>query len=68
LKNSLKEERARLRITQADLADMVNVSRQTINSIEVNRYVPSTTLALKIAKVMYCRIDDLFELEKSDWD
>jgi len=48
MKNSLKVERAKLNITQQELADKINVSRQTINSIEADRYVPSTILALKI--------------------
>ena len=49
MKNALKVERARHDMTQADLAEKVRVSRQTINSIEIGKYVPSTLLALKIA-------------------
>ena len=51
MKNTLRIERAVLNITQAALAEKVKVSRQTINAIESNKYVPSTILALKIARV-----------------
>lgn len=67
MKNSLKIERARNNMTQADLANEVSVSRQTINSIEIGRYVPSTVLALKIAKVFRISVDQIFTLEESDW-
>jgi putative transcriptional regulator len=67
MKNSLKVERAKHDMTQADLAAKVNVSRQTINSIEIGKYVPSTLLALKIASVFNARVDDLFELQDEDW-
>jgi len=64
--NSIKIERARKNFTQADLADKIKVSRQTINSIEVGKYVPSTILALKIAKVFNTTVDELFVLEEKD--
>jgi len=64
--NSIKIERARNNFTQADLADKIKVSRQTINSIEVGKYVPSTILALKIAKVFNTTVDELFGLEEKD--
>ena len=48
MKNTLKVQRAILDLTQDDLAKKIGVSRQTINSIEKNRYVPSTVLALKL--------------------
>lgn len=67
MKNTLKVERAKHDMTQADLAAKVNVSRQTINSIEIGKYVPSTLLALKIASVFNSRVDDLFELQDEDW-
>ncbi|MEJ0080556.1 MAG: helix-turn-helix transcriptional regulator [Puia sp.] len=51
MKNTIRIERAIKDITQADLAEKVGVSRQTINSIESNKYIPSTVLALKIARV-----------------
>ncbi|AMQ56808.1 helix-turn-helix transcriptional regulator [Algoriphagus sanaruensis] len=66
MKNSIKVERAKRDFTQQDLADKVQVSRQTINSIESGKYVPSTVLALKIARVFEVRIEDIFELEESD--
>jgi putative transcriptional regulator len=67
MKNSIKVERARKNITQAALADSVKVSRQTINSIETGRYIPSSILAIKIAKVLDVTIDQIFELEENDW-
>lgn len=67
MKNLIKVERARHNITQAELADRVQVSRQTINSIEMQRFTPSAVLALKIAKVLEISTDSLFMLEESDW-
>jgi putative transcriptional regulator len=66
MKNSIKVERAKLNLTQQDLADLIAVSRQTINSIEAGKYVPSTVLALKIAKVFKVPMEEIFELEESD--
>jgi len=65
--NTLKVERAKRNMTQAELAVLVKVSRQTINSIEIGKFVPSTLLAMKIAQVFDTRIDDIFTLEPSDW-
>jgi putative transcriptional regulator len=59
-------ERAKLNMTQQQLADMIGVSRQTINSIESNKYVPSTILALKISKIFNKTVNEIFELEKGD--
>jgi putative transcriptional regulator len=67
MKNLIKVERARHNLTQAQLADRVQVSRQTINSIEAQRFIPSAVLALKIAKVLEISTDALFTLEESDW-
>lgn len=67
MKNLIKLERARNDMTQAQLADKVSVSRQTINSIEIGKYVPSALLAFKIASVLNIRADDLFMLEEVDW-
>jgi len=67
MKNALKVERAKNNITQAELAEKVSVSRQTINSIEIGRYVPSTLLALKIAAVFNSKVNDIFTLEDDDW-
>jgi putative transcriptional regulator len=66
MKNTVKVERAILNITQADLAIQVGVSRQTINAIETNKYVPSTVLALKIARHFRKSVDEIFFLEESD--
>lgn len=66
MKNNLKVERARKDITQGELADIIDVSRQTINAVEKNRYVPSTVLALKLSKYFGKTVNELFELEKSD--
>lgn len=67
MKNTLKVERAKKNITQADLAKLIHVSRQTIHAIEAGKYVPSTVLALKIAHIFETSIQDVFELEESDW-
>ena len=67
MKNLVKVERARNNITQAELADKVKVSRQTINSIETGKFIPSTLLALKIANVLQTSVDEVFKLEDSDW-
>ena len=64
--NNIRVERAIKRITQQQLAELVKVSRQTINAIEQGKYVPSTVLALKIAKVFDKRLDDIFQLEDGD--
>lgn len=66
MKNNIKIERARNNFTQGDLAEKVGVSRQTINSIETKKYIPSAVIALKIAKVFQMKVDDLFELEADD--
>lgn len=66
MKTFIKVERAKLNITQDDLAKAVGVSRQTINSIETNRYVPSTLLALKIARYFNGTVDELFKLDEKD--
>jgi len=63
LKNTLKVERAILDLTQEQLAEKIGVSRQTINSIEKNRYVPSTELALKLSKVFGKPVNNFFSLE-----
>lgn len=66
MKNSIKVERAKKNITQADLARLVTVSRQTINAMELGKYVPSTVLALKIAAVFKVEVSEIFELEDDD--
>lgn len=67
MKNTIKVERAKMNLTQGDLAEKVSVSRQTINSIEIGKYVPSTLLSLKIAKIFNTTVDQIFSLEESDW-
>lgn len=66
--NTIRVERAILRMTQQDLADKVGVTRQTITSIEVGKYVPSTVLALKIATIFGKTVGEIFKLEGSDWE
>ncbi len=66
MKNSIKIERAIKNLTQDDLAKLIGVSRQTINSIEKGRYVPSTVLALKISRLFEKPVNEIFEIEDSD--
>ena len=66
MKNSIKVERAKKNLTQADLAKMINVSRQTINAMELGKYVPSTLLALKLARIFGVEVSAIFELEDTD--
>ena len=66
MKNNLKVQRAIHNFTQQDLAERVNVSRQTINALEAGKYVPSTVLALKLAKLFEKTVNDIFELEATD--
>lgn len=53
-------------ITQQNLADLVGCSRQTIHSIESGKFVPSVELALRIAKVLSCRVEDIFEIKEQE--
>ena len=66
MKNNLKVERAIKELTQEDLAKLIGVSRQTINAMEKNKYVPSTVLSLKIANVFGKPVEEVFFLEKTD--
>ena len=66
MKNRLHAEREFRKITQEELAKKIGVSRQTINSIENDKFIPSTLVALKIAKVFKRKVDDLFFLEEFD--
>jgi len=54
---------AKINITQAKLAEELNVTRQTLNSIELNKFVPSTVLALKLAKFFNVKVEDIFFLD-----
>ena len=66
MQNTIKVERAILDLTQDDLAKKIGVSRQTINSIEANRYVPSTVLALKLSDVFGKAVNEFFKLIEDD--
>jgi putative transcriptional regulator len=63
MKNRIKIERAIANITQEDLAKAIGVSRQSINAIELGKYIPSTALALKIAKYFKKQVEEIFILE-----
>lgn len=66
MRNTVKVERAKKNLTQSQLAELVNVSRQTINAIESGNYNLSTILALKIAKAFNTSVDQIFQLDESD--
>ena len=66
MKNNMKVERARLDMSQQDLADALGVSRQTVNAIEKGKFNPSTVLALKISAVFNLSVNEIFELEAED--
>lgn len=68
LNNRLKEYRARINVNQTEMGRLVGVSRQTISQIERGDYSPSVTLALKIAKVLDVRVEDIFSYEEDDED
>ena len=63
--NNVRERRLRRGLSQQELADAVEVSRQSINSIERGRYTPSLPLALKFAQLFGCSTDELFTLEEA---
>ncbi|MDX9797848.1 MAG: helix-turn-helix transcriptional regulator [Bacteroidales bacterium] len=56
-----------MKISQQELADRIGVSRQTINAIELEKYVPSATVIMKIAHIFGKKVEDIFALEESDW-
>lgn len=64
LKNTLKVQRAKNDMTQEQLAQMVGVTRKTINTVEKGKYVPSTYLALKLAKVLGVSVEELFQIQE----
>lgn len=66
MKNRIRVARAEVRMTQQELAERCSVSRQTINAIEAGKFVPSTVLALKIAKTFSLKVEELFELEDNE--
>ena len=63
MKNRIRVERAEVRMTQQQLADAVGVSRQTVNAVETGKFVPSTLLALKIARTFRKPVEAIFALE-----
>lgn len=65
--NTLREMRKKRKITQEQLADLVGVSRQSINAIERGKYIPSTVISLKISEVFNTSVNKLFELEAADY-
>ena len=66
MKNNIRVARAEVRMTQQQLADAVDVSRQTINAIESGKFVPSTVLALKLARTFEKQVEEIFSLEDGD--
>jgi len=66
LENRLKVHRAMHDLTQGELARQVGVTRKSINSIENGHFVPSTELALRMARVLKCSVEDLFQLPESE--
>jgi putative transcriptional regulator len=66
MKNTIRVERAKLNISQTQLAEAVQVSKQTIHSIETGRYTPSTVIALKMARYFNVSVESLFQLEEGD--
>jgi len=66
MKNKIKIQRAIHNLTQEELAKKISVSRQTINTMESGKYIPSTALALKMAKVLGVSVEELFQLEEHD--
>ena len=66
MKNNIRVERAIVKISQQQLADAIGVSRQTINAIESQKYIPSTVLSLKIARFFKKTVEEIFQLEEND--
>ena len=64
--NHIKQHRARLDLTQQDLAEKVGVRRQAILAVEKGKYVPSALLAFQIADVLGMRVDELFEIVQGE--
>lgn len=66
MKNRIRVERAERRMTQQQLAEAVGVSRQTVNAIEAGKFIPSTLLALKIARLFEKSVEAVFQLDEED--
>jgi putative transcriptional regulator len=67
MKNKLKVFRAMRNMGQSELAEQLGVTRQTIHAVENGKFVPSTLLAMKMAALLDTKVEELFELEESDW-
>ena len=67
MKNNIRVERAILKISQQELANKVGVTRQTINAIELEKYIPSAVVIMKIASVCNKKVEEIFSLEDKDW-
>ncbi|WP_229206830.1 helix-turn-helix transcriptional regulator [Dyadobacter crusticola] len=65
LENTLRVERAIRRMTQAELAELVEVSRQAINAIETGKFIPSAVLAIKLARVFGKSVEDIFIIQEN---
>lgn len=66
MNNKIRVARAEVRMTQQQLAEAAGVSRQTINAIESGKFVPSTVLALKMARIFGKQVEEIFQLEDED--
>ena len=63
MKNDIRERRSERNWTQQDLAEKLGVSRQTVIAVETGKYDPSLPLAMKMARLFKCRVEDVFSLE-----
>ena len=68
MKNNIRVERAILKISQQELANKIGVTRQTINAIELEKYIPSALVIMKIAAVCNKKVEEIFSLENKDWE
>lgn len=66
MNNKIRVARAEIRMTQQQLADAIGVSRQTVNAIESGKFVPSTVLALKMARLFDKNVEEIFQLDDED--
>lgn len=66
MKNRIRVQRAMHDLTQQELAERLGVSRQTVNAVELGKYVPSTVLALKMARLFGCSVEELFQLDEEE--
>ena len=67
IKNTIKQHRKQLKLRQSDLAEDLQVTRQTINTIENGKHTPTLQLAFKLAKIFNCKIEDLFEISSKEY-